>query len=317
MSQQPGQQATPSSSSAAGSSPATGSVAEQVAKSPATDGQLAPGPARLAVLAAAGLGILIYLLGFLDLGFANSLVGALLLGGGLLAGAAVLPKTGRVVVPAAVVVTTGFLLFLQLVTDGGASATTIIALVLAFLQCVAAVGAVLLEGGLVKAPAPRPSTPSGYAQPPGYGSPQGYGQQGGYGQYTPPPGYGQQPGYAAPPGYGQYGGQQGGYGQPGYGPGGFGQQAPGGWGQQAPQAQQGGWYSGTSEGADSGAAPGTPPASGTPAGSGDATTQIRPQTDSPGRAPEHERAEEGEGDKGNKGVAEQTQIIHPGERPQA
>src|SRR5918995_1368359 len=131
--------------------------------------QLAPGPARMLVLAAAGLGLVIYVLGFVDLGLSNTLTGFLLLGGGLLAGAAVLPKVGRVLVPAAVGVVAGTLQQLQTVAGGGSSTTAIIALVLAFLQSVAVIGAVLLDAGLVKAPAPLPRAPQGYGQPGGYG----------------------------------------------------------------------------------------------------------------------------------------------------
>jgi Family of unknown function (DUF5336) len=308
MSQQPGQPGVPSSPSGPSAvSPSSAPAAESIPSDSANDNQLAPGPARLAVLAAAALGIVIYLLGFLDVGFGTSFVGVLVIGGGLLAGAAVLPKTGRVLVPAAVVVTTGFLLFLQLVTEGGAATTTIIALVLSFLQAVAVIGAVLLEAGMVKIPAPRQSTPPGYTQPSGYGAPQGYGQQQGYGQYGAPQGYGQQQGYGAPPGYGQgqYG-QPGGYGQPGYGPAGYGQQPPAGWGQ---QGQQPGWYSGSSEGTDTPPAPGPQVASGAPAGSRDATTAIPPQAD-PANRGGRQSSEEG----GETGAGEQTHIIPPNER---
>ena len=71
----------------------------ETAPAPA-DAQLAPGLARLLALIGAGLGVVIYLLGFFgESGLTTSLTGPLLLGGGLLAGAAVLPKVGRVLVP--------------------------------------------------------------------------------------------------------------------------------------------------------------------------------------------------------------------------
>ncbi|WP_345613665.1 DUF5336 domain-containing protein [Pseudonocardia adelaidensis] len=261
------------------------------------------------MLATAGLGLVIYVLSFVELGLSGSLIGFLLLGGGLLAGGALLPKVGRVLVPAAVIVVTGTLFLLQAVTQGGASTPAIIALVLAFLESVTAIGAVLLDAGLVKAPAPRPRAPQGYGQPGGYGQyPPGYGQPGGYGQYGAQQGYGQQ-GYGAP-GFGQpgqqpgYGQQQPGYGQQGYGaPGGYGQQPQAPWGGADPGARPGGaapsWYGGATEGGD------TPSAPGTPVPQGEPTTAI-PQTHAPAR-PENGDADQTGG--------EQTRIIkQPGDR---
>jgi hypothetical protein len=262
------------------------------------------------VLAAAGLGIVIYVLGFVEPGLSNSLIGFLLLGGGLLAGAAVLPRTGRVLVPAAVAVVTATLQLLQAVAGGGASTTAIVALVLAFLQSVAVIGAVLLDAGLVKAPAPRPSTPAGYGQPGGYGQyPPGYGQPGGYGQYGAPQGYGQQgqgqQGYGTP-GYGQYG-QQPGYGQQGYGtPGGYVQQQPqAAWGQADASGRPAGapsWYGGAADTGDTPSAPGTPLASGAPGASTDSTTTI-----SQGRSDTSDP---------DQGSVDQTRIIKPADRQQ-
>jgi hypothetical protein len=311
MSQQPGAsgpgQSTPSASpapaaQASGSPAAPASGSEQAATSSEAP-QLAPGPARLLVLATAGLGVVLYVLSFVETGLAGSLIGFLLLGGGLLAGAALLPKVGRVLVPAAVVVVTGTLFLLQAVAQGGASTTAIVALVLALLQSVAVIGAVLLDAGLVKAPAPRPRAPQGYGQPGAYGQyPPGYGQPGGYGQYPGQPGYG--PGYGQPGQPGQYG-QQPGYGpQPGYGQQGFG--APGGFGQQQPQggARPAGppsWYGGSTEG-DTPSAPGTPVG---PGASGEPTTAI-PQTNQPARP------EDGDAEKTS---VDQTRIIRqPGEQ---
>ncbi len=322
MSQQPGAQgpgqSTPSASPAPSGSPAPGSTADAAPSSESTASaaeasQLAPGPARLLVLAAAGLGLVIYVLGFVEVGLSGSLIGFLLLGGGLLAGAAVLPKVGRVLVPAAVIVVTGTLFLLQAVAEGGASTTAIIALVLALLESVAVIGAVLLDAGLVKAPAPRPRAPQGYGQPGAYGQyPPGYGQPGGYGQYgAQQQGYPQQ-GFGGPAGYGQPGqyGQQPGFGQPGY-------NAPGGYGQQQPQAS---WGQGEQAGArpasgapswyGSGAEGDTPSAPGTPVASGEATTAI-PQT--PAQQPPQARPDTGDSEQTS---VDQTRIIQqPGDRP--
>jgi hypothetical protein len=321
MSQNAGTQGTPGGVSPYGSPPA----AEPPTSTAPAGGRLAPGPARLLALLAAGLGLIIYLLGFFeDLGIATLLAGPLVVGGGLLAGAAVLPKVGRVLVPAAVAVTTGTLLLLQLVTAGGAPATAILALVLAFLQTASVIVAVLLDAGLVTAPTPRPSAPSGYPQH-GYGGyPQGYGQQGGYGQYGgPQAGYGQQPGYGGQPGYGQpgqYGTPQGGgYGQPGYGaqPSSYGQQAPapGSWGQQAPGQPDAGaaqptppWYGRSADANED--TPGAPLASGAPAVSADPTTVFPAAESMPADRPEA-------GDQDQTREGEQTRFIQqPGDRPQ-
>jgi Family of unknown function (DUF5336) len=308
MSQQSGQPgASPSTPSTSSSSPASGTTGSgssdapsSATRSSASEPQLAPGPARLLVIITAVLGLLVYLIGFLDLGIASTFIGVLIVGGGLLAGTALLPKVGRVLVPAAVLVTTGTLLFLQMVTARTAPTAVIIGLVLAFLQTVAVIGAVLLDAGLIKAPAPRTSKPAGYGQAGGFGQypPPGYGPQGGYGQYGAPQGYGQQPGYGAV-GYGQPGqpgqpgqyGQQPGYGQPGYGAaGGYGQQqAQGMWGQAPGQPGAGGhpanapgWYGGgaAEHAGEPPSSSATPSASGAPE-PGEPTATI-PQT--PGRA---------------------------------
>ena len=219
-----------------------------------SDAQLAPGPARLLALGAAGLALVIYLLAFFDaFGIGTGLGGALLLAGGLLAGASVLPRSGRVLLPAAVVMVTGVLLLLLTVVSltssefEGPTAIAVVAVVLGFVAAALAVGAFLMDAGVIKAPARRPAgPPAGYGQTGGYG----YGQQPGYGgQYGQQPGYGQQqPGYAQQqqPGYGgQYGQQQ----QPGYGqqPG----QAPTAFGQQsgygAGYGQAGGYAGGSAD----------------------------------------------------------------------
>ncbi|MBW0116473.1 DUF5336 domain-containing protein [Pseudonocardia abyssalis] len=272
--------------------------------------QLAPGPARLLALGAAALVVVIYILGFFDeFTFTGSLAGALVIGGGLLAGAAVLPKVGRVLVPAVVLLATGTLQLLQAVTGtagqefgDGPGAVLIVGLVLSFIALALAVGALLMDAGIIKAPAPRPATPPGYGQQyGGYGQQPGYGgQYGAYGQQQP--GYGQQTGYGQQPGYGPGYGQQPGAqpsgaqpaGQPAYGQG-YGQSYgapayPAGYGAPGQPADPGqgsseattsmatpapgtgeagqGWYSGTGSAAPSGApevsSSASTPASGSP-----------------------------------------------------
>jgi hypothetical protein len=308
----------------------------ETAPAPA-DAQLAPGLARLLALIGAGLGVVIYLLGFFgESGLTTSLTGPLLLGGGLLAGAAVLPKVGRVLVPAGVLAAVGTLILLQVVADGGTSTLVIVALVLAFLETVAIIGAVLLDAGIITAPAPRPSQPAGYGQQqygaypqgygqqgygqPGYGGQQGYGQPG-YGQ----PGYGQQPPqYGAQPGYGQPTGGQQGYGQPGYGqqPG-YNPQAPQGqpaWGQQPgtdpSQAPTTSWYGGPVDSSgDTPASPGTPvaaePAAPAPQSAPPSAPAQSPPSSTPpaGNDGRHER----DADAG--GAESTTRFIQKGERP--
>jgi hypothetical protein len=166
-------------------------------------------------------------------------------------------------------------------------------LVVSFLVTVSVIGALLLDTGIVTAPAPRPATPPGYGQPSGYGQyPQGYGQ--GYGQQYGSAGYGQQ-GYGQASGYGQQGGygQQAGYGQqPGYPAAGYGQQ-PQGWGQQIPASEQGG-------------RPAAPPA-----GSTDPTTSIA----QPDRSGAHRAEQPGQGEGPNGEGSEQTRVIQPKDRP--
>lgn len=284
-----------------------------------TDHQLRPGPARLLALGAAALVLVVYLLGFFDeFTFTGSLAGALVIGGGLLAGAAVLPKVGRVLVPAVVLLLTGTLQLLQAVTSsagqefgGGPSALLVVGLVLAFVALALAAGAMLMDAGVIKAPAPRPATPPGYGgqygaygqQPPGYGGQYpGYGQQQpgygpGYGQQPPGYGYGAQPGAqpsgpqgpgaAGQPGYGQ------GYGQ-GYGGAGYTAGPPADPGQSATEttsalpapgsAESGsGWYSGSGSAGTEVSSSASTPVSGTP---------VTPPEGAPAAEPEPGRAEE-------------------------
>ena len=156
------------------------------------------GRATELALVAAGLGVVVYLLGFVDDVGSRSLIVPLLLGGGLLAGSVALPTvSARVLAPSAVTAVTGALLMLQAVVGGTNSAVAVGALVLALLEAAAAAGAVLLHAGLVQG-RPRPRKP---ATPPYAGYPaQGYPAQG-----QPPQGYPPQ-GYPAFPGQ-QYPGQ--------------------------------------------------------------------------------------------------------------
>jgi len=128
------------------------------------------GPVVELSLVAAGLGLVIYLIGFVtDLGGSSSLILPLLLGGGLLAGSVALPAVGgRVLAPAAVATTTGALLLLRAVVDGGGSALSVGALVLSLLEAAATVGAALMHSGVVRPRPPKarkatpPSAFSGY-----------------------------------------------------------------------------------------------------------------------------------------------------------
>ena len=115
------------------------------------------GPVAELGLVAAGLGVVIYLIGFVtDLGGSSSLILPLLLGGGLLAGSVALPTVGgRVLAPAAVATTTGALLLLRAVVDGGGSALSVGALVLGLLEAGATVGATLMHSGVVRARPPK------------------------------------------------------------------------------------------------------------------------------------------------------------------
>jgi hypothetical protein len=190
----------------------------------------APQPGRVAELGlvSAGLGLVIYLIGFVtDVGGTSSLVLPLLLGGGLLAGTVALPTvSSRVLAPAAVATTTGALLLLHAVVDDGGSALAVGALVLGLLEAGAAVGATLMQAGVLRSRPPKPRKSSAASPFSGYpDGPQFPGQQypgqpypGAYGsgapareqypadQWTGEHAYGQNA---------QYGGQ---YGVPGYPP---------------------------------------------------------------------------------------------------
>jgi len=137
------------------------------------------GPVAELGLVAAGLGLVIYLIGFVaNLGGSSSPAMPLLLGGGLLAGTVALPRVGhRALGPAAVVTTTGALLLLRAVVDGGGSALAVGALVLGLLEAGAAVGATLMQAGVLRSRPPK-ARRSSAASFPGYpAGPQFPGQQ--------------------------------------------------------------------------------------------------------------------------------------------
>jgi len=75
----------------------------------------ATGLGRVGALVAAGLAVLIYLLGFTDgvSTLISALPGAMLVGGGLLAAVSVLPRTRWLLAPAVVVAVVGALQVLQ------------------------------------------------------------------------------------------------------------------------------------------------------------------------------------------------------------
>ncbi|MEB3023653.1 DUF5336 domain-containing protein [[Mycobacterium] crassicus] len=178
-------------------------------------------------IAVAVLGLGVYLANFgpivtvtngeypLILGDAGHTVPLALLAG-LLAGAGLLPKAKQYTAVVAAISALGALLAIATLADAGDDYTVgwglWLVLTFSILQAVAAVGALLLESGVVTAPAPRPKYDP-YAQ---YGLPPGgnyYGQPGqhGYGQQGPPqsgyPSYGG--GYPSAPSSGGFGAQSG------------------------------------------------------------------------------------------------------------
>jgi len=129
------------------------------------------GPVTELALVAAGLGLVVYFLAFVDdVGPTSSPIVPLLLGGGLLAGSVAVPTVSvRMLAPAAVLAVTGALLLLHAVVTGRNSAIVVGGLVLALLEAGAAVGAVLLHAGVVHARRPKPApTAAGTPQQAGY-----------------------------------------------------------------------------------------------------------------------------------------------------
>ena len=191
----------------------------------------------------------------------------LVLAGGLLTAASLLPRGPQTLVPGAVVGVTGALAMLPLLAY--ADGLLVVQVVLAVLAAVASVVAALFASGVINAPASRPAS-SGFGAPAGGGGPgaraAGPGGPWGGAPGGPPAG---PPGYGGPqtgPGSGQFanprgpgGPGQGGAGQGGPGPG----PGPGQGGQAAgpPSGPVGGGYGG----------PGSPAV-----GSAAATTQVVP-----------------------------------------
>lgn len=131
----------------------------------------------------------------------------------LLAGAGLLPKAKVYTAVVAAISTLGALLAISTVADAGGNYTIgwglWLILTFSILQAAAAVGSLLLEAGVVTAPAPRPKYDpyAQYGLPPGgnYYGQQGYGQQAPQGQQSGYPSYG---GYQSGPPSGGFGAQQ-------------------------------------------------------------------------------------------------------------
>ncbi|MCR6490311.1 DUF5336 domain-containing protein [Amycolatopsis sp. OK19-0408] len=143
----------------------------------------------LIALAVAVLGLVQYFLGFAESGDVG-LGGVLLLAGGLLAGMHALPKGPKTLPYAALLSVLGALEVLDtLVALQTSPGVVTVILILGILQMLAAVGALLIEHGVIKPPAPKPAAPSyggqyGQQQP----GQQQYGQPGQqYGQQQPGP----------------------------------------------------------------------------------------------------------------------------------
>lgn len=166
-----------------------------------------PGPSKLPVylsVTVAILGLAMYLVSFGPVfgefgGSPFELVIAPVVAA-LLAGLGLLPRQTDRAVFAAVFAVLGFLLLILVVVGGAPIDWAFYPfIVFSVLQSIAAVAVVLLDAGVITAPAPKPK----YEQPQGYG---GYGAPGQYYGQPPVGGPQQQPGY--PPQ--QYGGYQGG-----------------------------------------------------------------------------------------------------------
>jgi hypothetical protein len=239
---------------------------------PATPEKADPsgGPAHLVQLtnyAAAGLGVLAFIWGFLNwyssggegesgFAFGGQAAIGLVLVAGLLALAAVFEKSDVTLVPAVFAVAGLLVTFGSLVSkvDGTSVGIGLILILITALVQAAVLGyGWMLSTGRMAAPAPKPKAPQNqWQQGPssGYGAPQG-----------PPPGYGAPQG--PPPGYGAPQGPPSGYGAPqgptpGYG---------------APQGPPPGY--GAPQGPPSGYQPAPPSAYGAPSGYG--APQPEPQ----------------------------------------
>jgi hypothetical protein len=116
-----------------------------------SDTPVSPGrPVRVLALASAVLAVVFALLGFLGAVSATEVAGALVLGGGLLAGAAALPRAGRVTAPAAVVASVGVVGLLQEVAASRGGSTLLLAAVaVAVLVWITAVAVAVMDAGFV------------------------------------------------------------------------------------------------------------------------------------------------------------------------
>lgn len=153
-------------------------------------------------LAAAGLGLVVYLLAFADDVASGGSV-LYLMAAGALAGLTVLPKALKLLPAAAVLAVVTTLLYLQGIIKSSADVKgmDIVLVIVALLETAAIVGALLLDAGIVKF---EPKPPNPYGQPGGWNP-----QSGGF----PPQGHGhpqqqfgqQQPQQQQQPPAGQFG----------------------------------------------------------------------------------------------------------------
>ena len=169
---------------------------------------------QIGYLITAGLGLLNLFLGFAPLQGGGSVRGfdtpgvsfyeasfgwvpALLLISGLTALFYILPGDTKPGAWPAIFAVGGTIPFLFSVFQAGGSlgAGGVMVLILSILQMLAAVGAYLMESGVIKTPAPGQGGP-GYGHPGGYGPPPG--------QFPPPPQQQQQPGQYQPGAQTQY-----------------------------------------------------------------------------------------------------------------
>jgi hypothetical protein len=125
------------------------------------------GTGRTAALAAAGLGVLAFLGTFFTSFDPGGLLPALLLGGGLTVGVAVLPAAPRTVLPGAVLTVTAALVSLQTlqVSDGFDIAVVVLAILAAAAAVVAALSAIGLLAGGTSAPRGAGGTVAGNSPP--------------------------------------------------------------------------------------------------------------------------------------------------------
>jgi hypothetical protein len=143
---------------ATGPSVASSGVSSGSSSSGAATG-VPSGLGRIAAMAAAGLAVLAFLATFLTSFDASGLLPALVLGGGLTVGVAVLPGAPRTVLPGAVLTVTAALVSLQTlaVSDG----FDVVVVVLAVLTAAAGVVAALSAVGLVAGGRTAPSGAAG------------------------------------------------------------------------------------------------------------------------------------------------------------